>query len=119
MLEAILAMPGEEGRMRSLSFARGRHRLAGAVDDRLHAGQVVDLPRDHDVEIVRQTDQPPIEHPVRRARQRQLSIASVSEQILPTAQTFVQRNITQTNTLPVPTCYAIQAAQIESVRPML
>lgn len=71
MLETILAMPRQKRRMRTFSFVSGCHRLAGLIDDRLNAGPIVDLPRDHDVEIIRQPNQPAIEHPVRRARQRQ------------------------------------------------
>ncbi len=49
-------MPGEEGGMRSLGFASGCHRLAGAIDNRFHVGSVIDLPRDQDVEIIARRD---------------------------------------------------------------
>lgn len=66
-LEAMLPMPSEKRRMRPQRQPLGRERLPGFVDDSLHAQAVVDLARDQDVEIVRQADQPAVEHPMRGA----------------------------------------------------
>lgn len=58
MLEALPPMPAEKRRVRLHRGQLGDKRLAGAVDDRLHARPVIDLARDQDVELFGQADQP-------------------------------------------------------------
>ena len=65
VLEAVLAMPFQEMRMGALKRAAGRKRAGGFVDEGPNAFWVIDLPRNHNFELVRQADQPTIEHPVR------------------------------------------------------
>lgn len=61
MLETVLAMPGQEMRVRP--FTRpGRSQCAAAlVDDRSDAVDIVSLPGNQDLEIVLQADQAAVE----------------------------------------------------------
>lgn len=48
----------------------GRHdRPSRLVDQALDASRIVRLPRNQDLELIRQADQPAVKHPVRRARE--------------------------------------------------
>jgi hypothetical protein len=57
--------------MRPIHRPHRRHRAPGLVDQAPHAVRIIHLPRHKNVELVRKADQPPIEHPVHRAGQRQ------------------------------------------------
>lgn len=67
VLEAVLAMPGEELRMRPLGLAPRHQRLARGIDHCGDARRIIDLPRHQDLELVGQANQPPVKDPVRRA----------------------------------------------------
>ncbi len=56
VLEAMLSMPGQEGRMRALRWSLWWDGEAGPVDQRADAVRVVRLPADENFEIVVQSD---------------------------------------------------------------
>src|SRR5450631_992505 len=62
-------MPSEEMRMRPVCRTQRQRSAAALIDEGLYASDIVDLPRDKDIEIVRQADQAAIEHPVWRTGQ--------------------------------------------------
>ena len=69
-LETILPVPVQKGRMRPVARRQRANHLAGVVDQALHAIAVIHVPRDDDVEIIAEANQPAIKHPMRRAGQR-------------------------------------------------
>lgn len=71
MLEAVLSMPSQKVRVRTIEGADGGQSATGSVDHRVQAVRVVRLARHKDLEVVREADQPPIEHPTHGARECQ------------------------------------------------
>ena len=66
LLETVLPMPTQEVRMRTLERPLRGNCASAPIDEGAHAIGVVGAPGYQHVDIVRQTDQPPVEHPVRR-----------------------------------------------------
>lgn len=56
--------------MRTLNGPRGRKCAAASVHEGADAFDVVRMSRDQNVQVIGQTDQPAIEHPMRRSRKR-------------------------------------------------
>lgn len=56
--------------MRPIQRSLGRMRTAGLVDEGPDALLIVGLPRDQDLQVVSQADQPAVEHPVRGPGER-------------------------------------------------
>src|ERR1700704_5340422 len=71
LLEAVLSMPLKEMRMRPFEDPAGCTGETVLVDQSPHAFLIVHSPRDQDLQVVRERDQPPIEHPVCRAGKRE------------------------------------------------
>lgn len=71
LLEAVLPMPTQEVRMRTLERPLRGNCASAPIDEGAYATGIVGVPGDQHIEIVRQTDQPPVEHAVRRTCQSQ------------------------------------------------
>ena len=64
-------MPAQELRMRPIALTRWRDEFARRIKDRFHPVTIIDLAMDQYVERIGKTDQPAIEHPMHRSRQRE------------------------------------------------
>lgn len=70
LLETMLAMPTQEVWMRPLECPRRHDRASGPVYQPSYTLWIIGMPRNQDVEVIGQADQATVEHPVRRAGQR-------------------------------------------------
>lgn len=68
MLKAVLSVPRQEGRVRTVEGADGGQSATGSVDHCAQAVRVIRLTRNKDFEVVREADQPAIKHPMHGAR---------------------------------------------------
>ena len=65
IFKAVFAMPTEKMGTGAIHQPRRQQRTAAFVDEPLNALVIVHLSRDQNIEIIRQTDQAAIKHPVR------------------------------------------------------
>lgn len=70
LFEAVLSVPAHKFRVRPACRMRGQDRASGRVDDGADTVWIVDLARHQNAHVVVETDEAPVEHPVRRPRQR-------------------------------------------------
>lgn len=69
MLEAMLAMPVQKARMWSISHVRRRKRKARAIDKPSDRLAVIRLAANQNLQVIGETDETPIEHPMHSSRQ--------------------------------------------------
>ena len=55
--------------MRPVDVPQWRRRAAAGIDEGAHSIEVIDLPRDENLEFVRQSDETTVEHPMSRSRE--------------------------------------------------
>src|SRR3954453_10251198 len=64
LLETVRPMPSKIARVGPMRRVAGPGRSPRPVDQAPHAFNVVDLPRHQHVQLIRQADEPTVEHPV-------------------------------------------------------